>query len=227
VGDGSTWWAPRRVGWWIAALFAIGASCFMVGALPGFVELVGSRVDGLVFFVGSIFFTTAAALQCREAFVAEDSLPQRRRRLDRWSAVVQLAGTIFFNVDTFRALQTGFSSPTYNRLVWTPDAFGSACFLASGYLAYLAVCGRLACVRPREREWQIAAVNLLGCVAFGVAAVASFVVPSTGSVVDLAAANSWTAFGGLCFLVGALLLLPQPLTASSPGPGDGLPAAAP
>jgi hypothetical protein len=34
-------------------------------------------------------------------------------------------------------------------------------------------------------------------------------VPANGSVLDLAVANVCTAFGGLCFLVGALLLLPE------------------
>ena len=67
---GGVWWAPRRLSWWIGVLFAIGAACFTVGPLPGFVELVGSAVDGLVFFVGSIFFTTAAALQCVQTFNA-------------------------------------------------------------------------------------------------------------------------------------------------------------
>ena len=43
-------------------------------------------------------------------------------------------------------------------------------------------------------------VNLLGCVAFGIAAVASFFVPSHGSVVNLAATNLFTSLGGLCFL---------------------------
>ena len=205
MGSGAehVWWAPQRVGWWIGVLFAVGAACFTVGAVPGFVELVGSRVDAIVFFVGSLFFTTAAALQCRQAFVAEDALPERRRRLDRWSGAVQLVGTVLFNVDTFRALQTGFSDPSYDRLVWAPDALGSACFLVSGVLAYVVVSGR------RDTEWRIALVNLLGCVAFGIAAVASFFVPSTGSVVSLSAANLFTSLGGLCFLVGAVLLLPE------------------
>jgi hypothetical protein len=52
-------------------------------------------------------------------------------------------------------------------------------------------------------------VNLLGCIAFGISAIAALWVPSNGSVVDLAAANVFTAFGGLCFLVGANLLLPE------------------
>jgi hypothetical protein len=79
----------------------------------------------------------------------------------------------------------------------------------SGYLAYVEVCGGL--LRPPQRtlEWIIAAVNLLGCIAFGISALAALWVPSQGSVLDLAAANVFTAFGGLCFLVGAVLLLPE------------------
>ena len=185
--------------WWIGVLFAIGASCFFIAPFPGFLQLVGSGVDGLVFFVGSIFFTSAAALQCIQAIGTA--------RLVWWSSVIQFVGTLLFNVDTFHSMQTGFDDTSYDRLVWTPDAIGSACFLVSGYLAYVAVCGSLACWRRNSREWQIAAVNLVGCVAFGISAVASFVVPSTGSIVDLAAANFFTAFGGLCFLVGAVLLV--------------------
>ena len=141
-GPERAWWSPRRISWWIAVLFAIGAACFTSARCRGSWSWSGPAVDALVFFVGSIFFTTAAALQCRQAFVAEDALPARRRRLDRWSGAVQLVGTVLFNVDTFRALQTGFSDPGYDRLVWAPDAFGSACFLVSGVLAYVAVSGR-------------------------------------------------------------------------------------
>jgi hypothetical protein len=181
-------------------LFAIGSACFLVGPFPGFVELVGSRVDGIVFFVGSIFFTSAAALQCVES---------GPRRIDRWSSAVQLAGTIFFNVSTFRALQSGLDATEYDRLVWSPDAFGSICFLVSGYLAYVAVCGGLTRRPRRTLDWWIAAINLLGCVAFGISAVAGYVVPSTGDTLDLARANAGTAVGALCFLIGAVLLLPE------------------
>ena len=63
AGRGSTWWAPSAVGWWIGVLFAIGSLCFAVGALPGYVDWVGTDADAITFFVGSIFFTTAALLQ--------------------------------------------------------------------------------------------------------------------------------------------------------------------
>ena len=52
-------------------------------------------------------------------------------------------------------------------------------------------------------------MNLLGCIAFGISAIAAFWVPASGSVLDLAAANVFTPLGGLCFLVGAVLLLPE------------------
>jgi hypothetical protein len=213
------WWAPRRASWWIGVLFAVGSTCFLVGPFPGFVELVGSRVDGLVFFVGSIFFTSAAALQYLETANADTGPGAERgrfrlvafepRRIDWWSCAVQLVGTVFFNVSTFHALQSGLDANEYNRLVWTPDALGSICFLVAGYLAYVEVCGRPAC-RPRwTLDWWIAAVNLLGCIAFGISAVAAYVTPSTGSALDLARANSFTALGALCFLIGAVLLLPE------------------
>ena len=191
------WWAPRRAGWWIGVLFAIGSTCFLIGPFPGFVELVGSAVDGLVFFVGSIFFTSAAAHQLLQSNRAG------RFSTDWWASAIQFVGTLFFNVNTFHALQEGLDATEYDRLVWTPDVVGSACFLVSGALAFGLVRGR------RNRQWWIAAVNLVGCIAFGISALAAFWVPSQGSVVDLAAANGFTAFGGLCFLVGAVLLLPE------------------
>jgi hypothetical protein len=223
--DEGVWWAPHRLSWWIGVLFAIGAFCFTVGPLPGFVELVGSAVDGLVFFVGSIFFTTAAALQCLQTFNADRDpvggkggrfrvVAFEPHRIDWWSSVSQFAGTLLFNADTFRAMTTGFDNVEYDRLVWTPDALGSALFLVSGYLAYVEVCGRFGCWRRRDLEWLIAAVNLLGCIFFGISAVAAFVVPANGTVVDLAAANAFTALGGLCFLVGAVLLLPESASSS-------------
>jgi hypothetical protein len=196
-------WAPRRGWWWIAVLFAAGSACFLVAPIPAFLQLVGPAADGTVFFVGSLLFTTAAALQLLETINAD------RGRLDRWSAGVQFLGTLFFNATTFRALQTSLSSPSYDRLVWRPDALGSTCFLVSGYLAYVAVTGHPLGRPRRTLESAIASVNLLGCLAFGVSAVTSFVVPSTGSEVSLAMVNLCTALGALCFLVGALLLLPQ------------------
>ena len=183
----------------IAAGFAVGSLCFFVGPFPGVLQLVGAGADAAIFFAGSIFFTFAAGLELRQATL------RRGVRFGSdaswWSAAIQFVGTLLFNLDTYDALQTGLSSQQEDRLIWTPDVVGSACFLVSGALAYRVTTGR-------GREWRMAAVNLTGCVLFGVAAVASYVVPDTGSILDLAAANWCTSLGGLCFLIGALLLLP-------------------
>ena len=201
--------APRhapRAAWdrWIAVGFAVGSACLVVAPFPGFVDLVGAGADGAVFFAGSIFFTIAALLELRES-----TLRHGRWAPDAswWSAAVQFAGTLLFNLSTFAALQDGLSTERVDRLVWAPDAFGSVAFLVSGVLGF-AVANRGRSGRG-DRAWRMAAINLAGCVLFGVSAIASRVVPSTGSVLDLAAANWTTALGALCFLIGAIMLFPR------------------
>ena len=190
---------------WMALCFALGSSCFLVGPFPGYAQLVGESAVGVTFFVGSILFTLGGGLQSLLAW------PERRfpggGRAAWWAAIVQSAGTLFFNVTTFQAMHTALTNPEYNRLVWRPDWRGSICFLVSGAIAYRA--------SPRRRwhgwlpvrgsaGWWQPAVNLLGCVFFGISAVAGFVVPSTGSMLDQGAANWNTSLGAACFLACAL-----------------------
>jgi hypothetical protein len=204
-----------RTAWdrWIAGGFAVGSACFFIGPFPGFQQLVGPGADGVVFFAGSIFFTLAAGLELREATLRRGS----RWGSDPswWSAAIQFAGTLLFNLSTFAAMQDGLSTTQANRLVWAPDVFGSAAFLISGALAYRVATGPHLRPARRDRSWRMAAVNLAGCVFFGISALASYVVPSSGSVLDLAAANWTTALGAACFFAGSLMLLP-----ASPHRGD-------
>lgn len=216
----AVWWAPHRASWWISVLFVIGSTCFLVAPLPAFLEQVGAQTDSTVFFVGSIFFTSAATLQWLETINADrgpGSTDETRtrwvawepRRIDWWVSGVQLLGTLFFNVTTFRALTTAVDQASYDQVVWKPDAFGSICFLVSGYLAYAEVAGGIISRVPRTLEGAVVGVNLIGCLAFGVSAVAGFVVPSTGAPVSIPVANAATCIGALGFLAGALLLLPE------------------
>lgn len=196
------WWRPDRAMWWIGVLFAIGSLCF---ALAAFVSQWASAPRpgiGVTFFVGSIFFTVAAYLQWRSA-------PREPRGADWWASSIQLAGTLFFNVSTFAGMKHGFDARQSNLRVWTPDVFGSICFLVSSELAYADVCRRWFCVRPRSPLWRIAALNLVGSIAFGVSAVTSLIEPSTQEPVSAAIANAGTTVGALCFLAGGLLLLPE------------------
>ena len=201
----------RSAVWWMAVLFAIGSACFVVASIPGVVQLVGSALDAGIYFVGSIFFTSAATIQ----WLTSRGLAFDLRDLGWWSSAVQLVGTVYFNATTFRAFQTGLDANEYDRLVWTPDALGSVCFLVASYLACVQVSGLSA--RPhRTRDSAMATLNMVGSIAFGIAAVASYVVPSTGSAIDLAWANLFTALGGVCFFAGSVLLLPK----RTPPPGS-------
>ena len=175
----------------MAGLFAVGSVCFALGAAPGYVDAVGADTDAVTFFVGSLFFTAAATLQWFSGRRDPES-----GRLDRGAALVQLAGTLFFNLSTFEAMDDQLTTSQVDRLVWTPDVRGSICFLVASALAWLAVNHRVWRWRPGSRDWVVAALNLGGSVAFGVSAVASYVVPDTDQVRNVALMNLGTFAGG-------------------------------
>lgn len=184
----------------MALCFVLGSTCFLVGPFPGYASLVGDTADAITFFAGSILFTIGGALQSWLAW------PDRRAGGGRsawWAAIIQSAGTLFFNLTTYQAMHIALTSSEYNKLVWRPDWRGSICFLVSGAIAYRA--------SPRHRwhgwlpvsrgaGWWQPAVNLLGCVLFGISAIAGYVVPSTGSMLSQGACNWNTSLGAACFL---------------------------
>ena len=188
---------------WMALCFALGSTCFLVGPFPGYAQLVGDRADAITFFVGSILFTAGGALQSRLAW-GDWRARRQGGKAAWWSAIVQSAGTLFFNVTTYQAMHVALTSAEYDKLVWRPDWRGSICFLVSGGIAYAASPRRCWWPRRSGDGWWQPGVNLLGCIFFGISAVAGYVVPSTGSMVDLAAANWNTSLGAACFLACAL-----------------------
>ncbi len=200
---------------WMALCFALGSTCFFVGPFPGFATLVGDSADAITFFVGSILFTIGGGLQSWLAWPERHS-PGEGRAAWR-AAVIQSAGTLFFNLTTFQAMHTAVTSSEYNKLVWRPDWRGSICFLVSGAIAYRASPRRGWLPARGDTGWWQPAVNLLGCIFFGISAIAGYVVPSTGSVLDQAAANWNTALGAACFLACALDTLNSGEAAKMPG----------
>jgi len=201
-------------------LFGLGSVCFALGALPGFAGAVGTRADDLTFFVGSIFFTTAAWLLYREVVTTDPDFAGTRRgrygvvvvqlgRIDWWAAVIQLVGTLFFNVSTGRAYFGTFTDPTSaNHAIWRPDLLGSICFLVSSWLSWAEICDGWWAWRPGQVSWWIGALNLAGSVAFGVSAVASRVQPN-GDLRNIGLTNLGTFVGALGFLAGSVLLFPE------------------
>jgi hypothetical protein len=194
----ASWWRPDAADWWMGVLFAIGSTCFAVASFVSQWASVPRDGIGLTFFVGSIFFTSAAFVQLRTSTT----------RADRTASLIQFAGTLFFNVSTFEGMKRGFDAQQTDLRVWTPDVFGSICFLVSSALAYVAV-------RRPSLAWRIAALNLLGSVFFGLSAAAALVEPSTSEPISAAIANAGTTAGALCFFAGALMLIPK---AEAPAP---------
>ncbi len=218
-------WRTRP--WWIAVLFMVGSACFAVGAAPGYVQLVGIVADGVTFFVGSIFFTSAAALQYVEVVntaPVAGSEPElvrfvswEPRRIDWLATSIQLVGTLFFNVSTFRAMIESLDAAPGNLLSWRPDAIGSVCFLVASWLAFAEAGHGWLSWRPDDLGWVIATLNLVGSVFFGLSAIGAYVISSTGEILNAAVANGGTFLGAIGFLVGAVLLIPEASRAADSG----------
>jgi len=180
---------------------------------------VSELVDGITFFIGSLGFTAASALCFLEAASAPESvrtasdvsarrLRVRPRSIDWWSTLIQLVGTVWFNVMTLQALLVDEGPARIDRLVWRPDLLGSGCFLVASQLAWLEARSGADPVR-RDTTWWIVVLNLAGSIAFGVSAIGAFTLPSTDDVVSFRLDNGGTFVGAICFLVAAVLLVPE------------------
>ena len=216
---------PRSITWWIAILFMVGSALFALGSASALFWTTLATGSDAVFFAGSVFFTSAAYLQVVEVVNEPDVLTRTRPRISLWrwephkigwwAAVVQLIGTLLFNMNTFEAMRV-LSPIDQDRLVWAPNAMGSVCFLVASYLAYAEVCRRWLGWQPRNISWWIVVINLLGSVAFGASAASSVVIVRTGELVSAYGSNLWTLVGAVCFFLGAYLLLPEMTSHSAP-----------
>jgi hypothetical protein len=192
----------------------IGSTCFAVASIPGFANLVAASVVGAVYFVGSVFFTSAATGQLVQvdgtlprAATRRTTVTIRARSLEWWGTVIQLVGTLWFNLNTFNALREGLDTRQQDLRIWTPDFLGSICFLVASWLAIRVVSAHPLRWHRGDIPWRIGALNLLGSVFFMVAALAAFVRPATDDLLDASLANSGTLLGAVCFFWGARLLL--------------------
>jgi len=212
--------APSR---WLRATawgFIIGSTLFALGVPLSLVAGLSPSVAGWTFFAGSIFFTAAALLQflsSREALEPLEATSPRgwltavgRPRTTDWTAsALQFVGTLAFNLSTFRAAvdATGETGPY--SLVWRPDVIGSILFLVSSWIAFAPEVRWRRHRHARNRSWAIGALNFLGSVLFGLSAIGAYLVPAEDTLLNVQWANGGTVLGALCFLAGAILLLPR------------------
>jgi hypothetical protein len=215
---------PVRLNAAIAWLFMLGSSCFVLGSVPAYVNAVGGVADAVTYFIGSIFFTAASFAQLLQAQTPEmtevDERQQHVRKplvvrawltMDRnWlAAITQFPGTLFFNISTFAALASNATAQQQDRHVWRPDFFGSTLFLVASAFGILALGGRFLSIRARSLPWWIAWVNMIGSVLFMGSALASYVLPTTGELINSRFSIVGTLLGAVCFLIGAALMLPS------------------
>ena len=213
---------PVRLNAAIAWLFIIGSALFVLGSVPAYVNAVGSTVDSITYFVGSIFFTAASFSQLVQAqtpaMTEVDADSQYRPapvRVKAWlphdrnwlAAITQFPGTLFFNISTFAALLHNLTVKQQDRRIWRPDFYGSTLFLVASVFAILAI-GRFLSFRPRSLPWWIAWLTMIGSILFMASALASFVLPMTGEFINSEISLAGTLLGAACFLLGAILMFP-------------------
>lgn len=212
---GPLYWAPRHMSWLIGALFMVGSACFAVGTIVAVSE--DPKSSGIIFFVGSIFFTAAGYGQFLqvingdrgEGVDAKIKLFAWEPHLIEWkAAAIQSFGTLCFNVSTGFALVEALDANQVHRLVWSPDAYGSVAFLVASWYAL------------REESSSITWLNMVGSVFFGLSAIGAYVVPDDGTLYNAAWSNGGTFLGAVCFFLGAYLLWPEAARATARRPKD-------
>ena len=200
--------------------FALGSLAFAIGVPLSLDTALNPAVAGWTFFLGSVLFTSAATMQflmsAAELPELELAAEHRWARLARprttdWTAsAVQLVGTLEFNVTTLRAaLDAAGTGSATAQMVWRPDAIGSVLFLVSSAIAVAPEVRRRRHGHARDRSWAIAALNMLGSVFFRLSAIGAYISPTTGDLLIMRWSNVGTLLGALCFLAGAVLLLPR------------------
>ncbi|MEM8551824.1 MAG: hypothetical protein AAGF45_05540 [Pseudomonadota bacterium] len=228
-------WQSATYNWTIGALFALGASLFLLGSTLTLIHIAsGWTANSLIsvtFFLGSIPFTGAAALQHFQSANAADFLQAPAGKVRRskvhvlgWQAgslgwlstATQLLGTVAFNFNTFDAIDPPANWITQDLVIWLPGLAGAILFLVSGTLAYLEAGHAYFSWKPASLAWRITFVNLLGCIFFMAAGALSYVPehPEPSWVQTAAVINLW--IGALGFFVGALLLMRESRLPASP-----------
>jgi hypothetical protein len=214
-------WHRPAYNWWNGLLFALGSLLFLVAGMLSLVPSpLGLRDIAIVFFAGSIFFTTAGFMQNLQAanvgeLGSEPHTGHNRPRLLGWrprnigwlSTITQLVGTVMFNFNTFDAIDPPADWYLADLTIWLPGLIGSILFLISGYLAFMEAGHGWWSWKPADLDWQLVSVNLLGCIFFMGAGVLAYVPRAPEPSWIAGAANVLLCLGATGFLTGALLLM--------------------
>jgi hypothetical protein len=231
--------AVHDLTWWIAVAFTVGSVFFVLGA-AGAVGDPASWWPNPMYFVGSVLFTIGASLQMAEtaragrevggagagARAERRFLLLRRGRLDWNASMIQLIGTILFNINCFWGMSMSLSHRQEDMRVWVPSTVASVCFVVSSGLSSFEANGAWWAWRPRRLEWWITTGSLLGSWGFLLSSLAGFFLGGhlesvvTG-VLGPHGETLWLEYavdgvllaGSIAFLVGSYPLIPEALMA--------------
>ncbi len=211
---------PTTLSWWISILFMMGSFLFI---LPSFL-LLNPQYEfsdiNKMYFIGSLFFTSAAYLQYLESInsdITNSAHVNSEKTQWLWfqfrpnnagylSSLSQFIGTIFFNFDTFDIVFTPMSIDSQNLFIWTPNILGSVLFLLSSIFAWVEVFHDNYIKAFKAYTWWIIWINILGSVLFLVSALYSFNFES-GQCPSFDTITQWTTlYGAVCFFTAAFLM---------------------
>lgn len=209
-------WTPTQVDWWVSLGFMIGSTLFALGSLLTLLVFSNVFLINLLYFIGSIFFTSSGYIQYHQAindipgdgqFVRLEErswFAMRPKELLFWSALTQFIGTILFNFNTFDAfLNLGWF--WQDMLIWLPDIAGSVLFQISGIFALLEIGRRLQPWQMFGVEHWITLINFAGCVAFLISACLAFVTANAAEI-RFWWSTLFTLLGAIAFFVAAYLV---------------------
>jgi len=212
---------PDLLSWWVGTLFMIGSALFVAGSvmLLCLSEYVSTFTSNLTYFIGSLFFTSAAYGQFLQAINANIALlPRAREKQKSWrwwarglrspgflSAASQFIGTILFNFNTFDVFYH-YRHPIGEHLfVWVPNMVGSILFLVSSFFAWIEIYHDGYVKRFVSVTWWIVWLNITGSVFFQLSAIYGYIDPFTGSVPNGDLSIAFTLWGAVCFYLAAHL----------------------
>lgn len=204
----------------IAILFMIGASCFIAASA---MSLQGSYSNSLIdstYFIGSLFFTSAAYGQYLEVINADITNEShlhvkqtkwiwfafRTHNLGYLSSLTQLIGTLLFNLNTLASFYAYKHPFAEDIIVWIPNFLGSILFLLASFFAWLEIYQDDEVKIFRTTSWWIVWANNFGSLFFQISAIASFILLNSHAI-NATISLQYTLLGGVCFFIGAYLLI--------------------
>jgi len=212
---------PDLLSWWVGTLFMIGSILFMAGSimLLYISDYFTTSTINITYFIGSLFFTSAAYGQFLQSINSNIALlPRSKQRQQSWrwwarglrnpgflSAGSQLVGTILFNFNTFDVFYNYHHPIGENIFVWVPNMIGSILFLVSSFFAWVEIYHDRYVKRFVSVTWWVVWLNIIGSILFQLSAIYGYINPINGAVSNGELSVTFTLSGALCFYLAAHL----------------------